>query len=86
MKTFVEKRTRGKSLGTSRRRSITCPDSSMPYHAAAISADWQALTAEMRTMFLALLDVAGAGWSVTDGLVLALVVEPLGAARAGHAG
>jgi len=48
----------------------------MPYHAEAIGTEWSALTSEMQTLFLALLDVAGAGWAVSGLLVVVLVLVP----------
>jgi len=48
----------------------------MPYHAEAIAPDWLALSPEMQTLFMALLDVAGAGWAVVGLLVVILVLVP----------
>lgn len=48
----------------------------MPYHAEAIEPDWSALSPEMRTLFMALLDVAGAGWATVGLLVVILVLVP----------
>lgn len=51
-------------------------DRYLPYHADAIGTEWSALTPETQILFLALLDVAGAGWAMSGLLVLILVVVP----------
>lgn len=56
-------------------------DRYLPYHADAIGTDWSELTPEKQILFLALLDVAGAGWALSGLLILILVLVPF---RQGH--
>jgi hypothetical protein len=49
----------------------------MPYHSVAIGKDWAALSSNEQVLFLALLDVAGAGWVALGVAVIWLVVVPL---------
>lgn len=48
----------------------------MPYHATALGTDWADLDAEVQTLLLALMDVAGAGWAVSGLLIGVLVAMP----------
>jgi len=49
-------------------------DQFMPYHAQALSAEWSSLDANYRTLFLALIKLAGAGGLVAGIVNLSLVV------------
>ncbi|WAT18812.1 hypothetical protein OZN62_04380 [Aurantiacibacter sp. MUD11] len=49
----------------------------MPYHAVAIGRDWTVLSGEEQVLYLALLDVAGAGWVALGVAVLWLVMVPI---------
>lgn len=49
----------------------------MPYHSTAIGRDWGELTSNEQVLFLALLDVAGAGWFALGVAVIWLVTVPV---------
>ncbi len=48
----------------------------MPYHAEALSTDWEQLDSATQTLLLALMDVAGAGWLALGTGLLVLIFLP----------
>lgn len=52
-------------------------DSFMPYHAAALGREWEAIEPALQTLLLALMDVAGAGWIALGIAVLLLTAYPM---------